>query len=162
MSEFKVEDRVYLPILGAAVYQVKENGFLDPVSFPLRAVNSNYAMVCFTKNGRIRHGDGLRGVFHATPENHALLEQLYGVEFEKPPVKPTSREIIQAMLARGDKYVCCWVSDDIEEPDENKAQKFVFVYREGEKYPYGCALGNWKYATPFDRRTGKPITEIPT
>lgn len=57
MSEFKVGDKVYLPALGTAVYQVKENGVFDPMFYPLKAVDSNDAVVIFAKNGRTRVGD---------------------------------------------------------------------------------------------------------
>lgn len=161
MSEFKVGDLVYLPALGAAVYQVKENGVFDPMFYPLKAVDGNDAVVIFAKNGRTRVGDGLPGVFHATPENHESLEKLYGIEFEKPPVKPTSREIVRAMLERGDKYVCCWLSDDVETPDKSSVCDFVVKLNNDPKYLYKATWHIWKYATPFDPRTGEAITELP-
>lgn len=161
MSEFKVGDKVYLPALGAAVYQVKENGVFDPMFYPLKAVDSsNDAVVVFAKNGRTRVGDGFPGVFHATPTNHELLEKLYGVEFEKPPVKPTSREIIHAMLDRGDKAVPCWVSDYEANPGPGERWILIRMTDRGT-FVDKDDLYAWQYATPFDPRTGEAITEMP-
>lgn len=160
MSEFKVGDLVYLPALGAAVYQVKENGVFDPMFYPLKAVDGNDAVVIFAKNGRTRVGDGLPGVFHATPENHESLEKLYGIEFEKPPVKLTSKEIIKAMLERGDKCVPCWLSDYKENPTTDDQWDYAYYVEDGEKI-IDVDGHAWRYATPFDPRTGEAITELP-
>ena len=63
------------------------------------------------------------------------------LEIEKPP-KPTRRDIIQAMLARGDKFVPCWISNNDETPHRERCW--------------------WEYT---DLRTGQPIgqpiTELP-
>lgn len=161
MSEFKVGDLVYLPALGVAVYQVKENGVFDPMFYPLKAVDGNDAVVVFAKNGRTRVGDGLPGVFYATSENHESLEKLYGVEFEKPPVKPTSREIIQAMLERGDNCVPCWVGDSTDIPTIKNPSRFIRFIDTPNGHFIDTSSNNWLYATPFDPRTGEPITELP-
>lgn len=160
MSEFKVGDKVYLPALGAAVYQVKENGVFDPMFYPLKVVDAVGAMIVFTKKGRIRNNDGLPDVFHATEKNHAKMEAFYEVEFEKPPVKPTSKDIIQAMLERGDKCVPCWLSDYKENPTTDDQWDYAYYVEDGEKI-IDVDGHAWRYATPFDHTTGQPITELP-
>lgn len=159
MREFKEGDKVYLPALGTAVYQVKENGVFDPMFYPLKVVDAVGAMIVFTKKGRIRNNDGLPDVFHATEKNHAKIEAFYEVEFEKPPIKPTSRNIIQAMLARGDKCVPCWVSNDDVIPDKYNAWVYVNEIKVNEYTDVDKI--KWIFATPFDPTTGEAITELP-
>ena len=55
-----------------------------------------------TSDGKFRDGDKQPILFHATPENHKALEILYGVEFEQPPVKPTSKRISKGAGLRDD------------------------------------------------------------
>ena len=77
-------------------------------------------------------------------------------------VTPTSREIIQAMLERGDKSVSCWVSNSSEHPDHYNFWVFINDYSEGLEFPYEDTEGEqWKFATPFDHTTFQPITELP-
>lgn len=163
MSEFKVGDKVYLPALGTAVYQVKENSVFDPMFYPLKAVDSNDAVVIFAKNGRTRVGDGLPGVFHVTPENHESLEKLYGVEFEKPHAPPTNKEIIKAMLERGDKYVMCLATNLPLNYERREGGAVAIICVKEEDYkPYIADVGScYKYAIPIDPRTGKEIMELP-
>lgn len=158
MSEFKVGDKVYVPYYGTGIFIVSTNSYNEDLDiYPLMIGAQK-----FTVHGKNYDYGPLQEIFHATPENHELLEKLYGVEFEKPPVKPTSKEIIQAMLARGDKYVCCWVSDFDESPTIENYWAYISAYRDS---PYHFAIpdgSRFKYATPFDPRTGEPITELPT
>ena len=87
----------------------------------------------------------------------AKLEDFYGDEFEKPSVKPTSREIIQAMLARGDKYVLCRATNC-----ESDDCYFVLIERVFEDGGYIDGEGTiWDRAKPLDSRTGEEITELP-
>ena len=89
----------------------------------------------------------------------AKLEDFYGDEFENPSVKPTSREIIQAMLARGDKPVACWVSNYDANPTIIYPWTFIVsVSDDGFIDEWGST---WKIATPYDPRTGTEITELP-
>ena len=160
-KEFKVGDKVYCPHFGTNVLTLVESAS----SNTLLAFEQPNKLIIITKDGKVWDAQGMvSGIVHATPENHELLEQLYGVEFEKPPVKPTSREIIQAMLDRGDKYICCWVSDDKQEPDHPCVYRLISAYEEDiASFPYRTNGGDhWKYATPFNPRTGEVITELPT
>ena len=90
----------------------------------------------------------------------AKLEDFYGDEFEKPSVKPTSREIIQAMLARGDKNVCCWVSQSDEYPTRSSHLAFIGSVDNDVFIDEYDAI--WRFATPFNLHTGTEITELPT
>ena len=162
MSEFKAGDKVYCPMFSTSILRAARNktGYSSDI-YPLEiAVGSNH--VTLTNDGKIRSDDKQPALFHATPENHKALEQLYGVEFEKPPTKPTSKEIVKAYLDRGDKNVCCWASDLVENPTAVDG-RWVYIsdYTESSHpftTPSGCG---WKYATPFDPRTNEAITELP-
>lgn len=91
-KEFKVGDKVYCPMYSTSILRVARNrtGYHSN-SYPLAiTVGRNHDTL--TNYGKIRNADKQPVLFHATPENHKALEQLYGVEFEKPPVKPTSKE----------------------------------------------------------------------
>ena len=156
-KKFKVGDKVYCPMYGTSILKVFRNTSgcnLD--SHPLEIVVGGDDIL--TNDGKIIN-DVIPSIFHATPENHKALEQLYGVEFEKPPVKTTSKEIIQAMLARGDKPVACWVSNYDANPTIIYPWTFIVsVSDDGFIDEWGST---WKFATPYDPRTGKTITELP-
>ena len=115
-------------------------------------------MTNFTHDGKLYVDDALPVIYHATPEMKAKLEDFYGVEFEAPPVKPTSREIIQAMLERGDEYVPCWVSNSREPVCFDK---WTFIYKVANGYYFDVEDTRWAYATPLDPRTDTKITELP-
>lgn len=85
-KEFKAGDKVYCPMYGTSILMVTKNksGY-HPDIYPLMiTVGKNYRTL--TNDGKISRGDKLPALLHATPENHTLLEQLYGVEFEAPPI----------------------------------------------------------------------------
>ncbi len=153
MREFKVGDGVYFPKKSNKVLTLgkNENGYKP---YPLEVSD-----VGFTVDGKYNPLDALPIIYHATPENRALLEQLYGVEFEAPPTKPTSREIIQAMLERGDKSVSCWVSKSHEKP--RYVNGWGFICQVTDTHFIDHFGTSWEYATPFDPRTEQPITELP-
>lgn len=160
MSKFKVGDRVYCPLVSTKVLTA-EKDTSDGERYTI-----NVCGVTFTSEGKLYGLDGLPALHHATPENHTRLEKLYGVEFEASPdgpTKPTSREIVRALLDKGNKYVPCWVSDR----DKNPTHENIWVcicFVKDIKHD-GCFLDvsgdTWKYATPFSLETGQPITELP-
>lgn len=154
MNKFKVGDKVYFPFESNRVLTVQENYDDDP----------NYLIkvdgFLLNTDGKYTDRDPVPSVVPATPEKHALLEALFEVKFEKPPAKPTSREIIQAMLARGDKSVCCWVSESDEYP--TSSYHWVFICSVSDDVFIDDCDAIWKYATPFDHKTEQPITELPT
>lgn len=159
-SEFKVGDLVYYPLRGTRIFQLKySNSQAYPVSI-FYYLDDDDHYDTFTRGGLGYVDHTAPVIFHATEENHKLLEQLYGMKFEEPPVKPTSKDIIKALLDRGDKYVPCWVSDYNQEPNEQNRVELIYKYDEYSKYPYSCEDNSWVYATPFDIRTGKALVDI--
>ena len=86
-KEFKVGDKVYFPYYGTGVFELQANGFDEDLGkYPLAIGGKT-----FTVHGKNFDHDALQGIFRADENNHLMLERLYGVEFEKPPVKPTRR-----------------------------------------------------------------------
>lgn len=152
--KFKAGDKVYFPALGGNIVELRENesGFAAYALIAERC--GRYRSV--NTLGREWSADAVPSIFHATPENHELLERLYGIDFEKPPAKPTPKEIIEAMLKRGDELVPCMVAD--YESDWS----FALVKRVGEQGGYIDGVGNhWDCAKPIDPRTITEITELP-
>ena len=84
-KEFKAGDKVYYPHFGTNILTLVQNAR----SSSLLAFEQPNKLISITKDGKIWDAQGMvSGIVHATPENHELLEQLYGVEFEKPSVEP--------------------------------------------------------------------------
>lgn len=90
--KFKVGDKVYCPNLSTSILTLVDgvNGYPIAIKYP-------NVTICFMTDGKISDKNHISSLLHATPENHKLLEQLYGVEFGKPPAKPTPKEIIEAV-----------------------------------------------------------------
>lgn len=165
-KEFTADDLVYYPTMGTQVFQLDACRGLDCLPLCIRFDGDEGVFVAFTSTGLVHSTDQLPKIFHATEENHALLEKLYGVEFEVPPdgpIKPTSREIVRALLDKGNKYVPCWVSDRDKNPTH--INMWVCICFVKDIKHDGCFLDanddTWTYATPFDLKTGKEITELP-
>lgn len=160
-KEFKVGDKVYYPEISTKVLELTK----DPCDsefnrYPLR-VTVGASVYNFTTDGKHSLTAALPILSPANEETHELLEKLYGVEFEKPPRKALGNEIVQAMLARGDKYVPCWLSDGHQCPNSAQETDFVTAIADDLSYVTTVTGFEWNYATPFDPRTLEPITELP-
>lgn len=121
MKQFKVGDKVYSPKNSNKILLVGEN----------KSGSENYPLAVggfsFTTDGKHLTYDKTPSVFHATSENHELLTKLYGMEFEAPTVKSSSREIIQAMLASGYHGVLCRIAV-VDEDDDNIVYCYSYDY----------------------------------
>lgn len=154
---FEEKDKVYCPSQGTKIFTLYSGGGTHPQ--PLMLYDGDIALGVFNANGCDGEVD-VPKLFHATPENKEKLEALYGVAFQKPPTKPTSRDIIQALLNSGQKYVPCYVSSGIVAPNGGSYLDFIVCVHNDGRF-YNQLGGGWKYATPFDPKTGQPITEMP-
>ena len=156
-QEFKVGDKVYFPFVDGQIYTLKAH---DGKSYPL-AIESDSFFESFTLRGYNYADNHLPSIFHATPETQRLLEQLHGIKLEDAPVKPTSREIIQAKLDGGKPAVPCWVSDIDNQPSVEACWAFVAKVIDGN-FSYKDTNGiRWEFATPFDPDKCEAITELP-
>ena len=150
-KKFKVGDKVYCPMYSTSILKVFRNTSgcnLD--SHPLEIVVGGDDIL--TNDGKIGN-DVLPSIFHATPENQAKLEAFHGIPFEPASSKLTPKEIIQAMLARGDKYVLCRVAEYVVALIERVCENGGYIDDDGII---------WDSAKPINPRTGETITELPT
>lgn len=124
---------------------------------------------------------------YVTPLNHTTFQPITELPhmnhsckaMAEPSAKPTSHEIIVAMLERvgksayhwvddtddvdfDERNVHCWVSDTVEEPSAKDKAVEIHYIEDGEVRYYIDTYGQaWFYATPFDPNTNKAITELP-
>ena len=160
---FKVGDKVYYPARSTQIYTLDS---YDDESYPLVIVGEPSFTASFNHQGRGWDKHPLSSIFHATEENRRKLSELHGVDFEEPPVKPTSREIIQAKLNKSTEPVPCWVSNNPNCTQPTRKNVWAFIEDvdtdPSSKSPYfDSADKYWMYATPFDPHTNEAITELP-
>lgn len=143
-TTFKVGDKVYK--YGDAdvktILEVFKDGYMNLSNYPHLV---NHESIC-----------------HATQENYEMLCKLYPhIEFELPPKEITGSDLCRAMLDKGWHLVPCVVSDISDSDalnndncclvDEWWVGSFDSCFNSGD-YSY-------KYAVPFDPKTGIPLTE---
>ena len=144
--KFKVGDRVYIPNI-KNICTIRDDGKVITSNGQYYCDLSDSYDLCFVL---------------ATPENHALLSKLYPhIEFEQPPKPLTGSDLCRAMLDKGWNLVPCVVSDISDSDalnndncclvDEWWVGSFDSCFNSGD-YSY-------KYAVPFDPKTGIPLTE---
>ena len=159
MNKFKAGDKVYCPQAGHNVFEVQKHS--KSSEYSLKIYLDDGTVETFTENGKKYSNDKAVSIFYATPEKQKQLEALHGIKLEDAPAKPTSLEIIQAMLDIKKLPVPCWASNIDEQP--SSINKWVFIDKVVDSnYPFvggdGC---HWKFAIPFDPTTLQPITELP-
>jgi hypothetical protein len=147
MPEFKVGDRVYCPVLGVSVYKLAE---FDSAGYPL-VVDGK---ITLRPSGLRCHDEFSPVVFHATPENQAALEALYGVKFEDAPKPvPVGSDLTRWLLAKYGKPVLCYV-DDVSD-DEGVADALIHAIERVSDD--GCFVSHngtrWSYAVPISNAT---------
>ncbi|AKI28066.1 hypothetical protein [Moraxella phage Mcat24] len=151
-TTFKAGDLVYYPNRGTKIYELQESNSLD---FLLEIKNSS-TWTLFRSNGKANSLKDITQIFHATEDNCYLLSKLYGIEFEKP----RTRQVVEHLL-RTHEYVACYTSDSNETPSPDDVKKFITHIHNGATLPFVDAeLDEWRYAIPFDIKTGEVITEI--
>lgn len=139
MNEFKAGDLVYSPTEGMQVYQVV---WRDNVNTYQIGVGTQ----TFTKQGMCINSQNHPSIFHATKENQALLESLYGVKFDDPPLSDKEK-VIEALKNANGKPVLCWVWGNLYDTWMIRA---INLYIAGE--------GFYTHATTVCYREAKPLT----
>ncbi|EGE11173.1 hypothetical protein ABZS47_04765 [Moraxella catarrhalis] len=153
-TTFKAGDKVYYPLMSDKILTVKRHGkntiYVDIELF---------GPIVLGPNGKRADIHVTESLFHATQLNYELLTNLYPhIQFEEP--KPTPKQVIKHLL-RTHKYVACYTSDFDETPSPDSVKNFITHIRDGVALPFvddECNM--WRYAVPFDIKTGKVITEI--
>lgn len=99
-------------------------------------------------------------LFHATQANYELLCKLMPwVNFEAPPKPLTGSDLARAMVGKGWKYMPCFVSNESDDfAQKTKLTDLIFAL-DGDRSKEFVGDDVWKYAVPFDPRTGEPLTE---
>lgn len=125
MSRFKVGDKVYFPMKTQKILTLELNPFHRQKGYILLAGG-----VSFNEDGGFSPNDKEPSIYHATSENHALLEQMHGIEFENPSVDNTSGHVGQAAsMANG-----IWVDVKDQLPPDDSS---VMVYVNGDIRIFG-------------------------
>ncbi|MCG6835462.1 hypothetical protein [Moraxella catarrhalis] len=153
-TTFKAGDKVYYPLMSDKILTVKRHGkntiYVDIELF---------GPIVLGPNGKRADIHVTESLFHATQLNYELLTNLYPhIQFEEP--KPTPKQVIKHLL-RTHEYVACYTSDSNETPSPDDVKKFITHIHNGATLPFVDAeLDEWRYAIPFDIKTGEVITEI--
>jgi hypothetical protein len=103
----------------------------------------------FTKLGQRWRDAKIPSIFHATQENKALLDALYGMEFEAPPVKLSGSDLTRNMFTECDTPILCHVNNlqDGEAAPDNGCLRLV-VQIEDDVFVDDTTRA-WKHATPY-------------
>lgn len=166
MSEFRLKagDPVYYPrvsneILSTIGYE--DNKGIDH-AYPIRLEREKCLIESFTTDGKVYSFDANPVVFPATQEWYEKLVHLYP-DLERPPVKKSSAEILQAMLDDGYFRIPCYVSDIDSEPRNDLSVVLLIGINTEGLFPYQCVGSQhgsmWRFAHPFDVKTGKVIVD---
>mgnify|MGYP006349452971 CR=1 FL=1 len=97
---FKAGDEVYCPSKDFNIHQLSST--VNSSTYPNRIDNWT-----LTNEGKLTPLSVTPTIFHATPENKALLEALYKCEFESPNLKGS--DLTRKLLSEG-KHVLCGLS----------------------------------------------------
>lgn len=142
-TTFKVGDKVYKygETDVKTILEVFKDGYMRISNYPHRV---NHESICY-----------------ATQENYELLKKPYPhIEFELSPKEITGSDLCRAMLDKGWLYVPCYTSNDSEEACVSSG---VIRFIKTVSVVDGTFINNhnhsYKYAVPFDPKTGIPLTE---
>lgn len=159
-AKFRVGDKVYCPKVSHKIFTIIEFYGIDDIFLTVGNSDLTLKLIISPDVTGLQLSDVL---YHATPKNHALLEQLYGVKFEAPPKHKTPKKIIQAMLDDGWKCVPCYVANKTDEFGDiyltTFNAKFIVAVVHDLKAPFDDLIEFWRYAFPFDPKTGKVIID---
>jgi hypothetical protein len=132
---FKVGDKVYFPFRSCDLYTVDGDD--------LGLMVAGYT---FHKDGT-QLKTATTTIIHATPENKAMLEQLYRTEFESLPVRLSGSDLTRAKLEETGKLILCWVSDESDE-DTIPLNHAVLIAAYTDCFIASSGV-QWKYAVPY-------------
>ena len=136
MNEFKAGDMVYSPTEGTKVFTVEDRGLGFTYDLTIGNQTAN-------RCGKIISSQNYPSIFHATKENQALLEALYGVKFDDPPLSDKEK-VIESLKNANGKPVLCWASN---------SQEFWCLQGITNHHPINGFLspygGYWSYAKPI-------------
>ena len=154
-------DLVYYPASSNSPIRVDEFdtytiGRHYPINMPLHEKGES-----FTRDGKMYTSDKNPTIFPATQEWYEKLCNVYPNLEVPPPAKKSSVEVIKAMLDDGYHRIPCYVSVIKEEPNDEACVDFLIDIDDSgsSSTPCRCVGGRWKYARPFDVKTGRVIVD---
>lgn len=166
MSEFtlKQNDLVYYPLRSNKIFKLNNSRYVDE-GYPLEIYVKDFSQTV-SANGKTNSMQNVPVVFPATQEWYERLSYVYP-NLKKPPIKKSSKEIIQALLNDGNDDVLCWVSNT---KGESNNSEYIVVITHFDDYFRDVEGDTWIYATPIypikslkqiitDYVNGKVITE---
>ena len=140
-TTFKVGDKVYKygETDVKTVLEVFEYGYMSISNYPHRV---NHEVIC-----------------RATQENYEMLCKPYPhIEFEQPPKEITRSELTKEIFERGTFAVVCKCSDTSEiMAIAMSPPRLIVGYSDGYFEENNGKF--WKFAIPYDPKTGIPLTE---
>ncbi len=100
----------------------------------------------------------IKEICHATQENYERLQATFPhIEFEQPHKELKGSDLARVMLDKGWNLVPCVVSDTSDnEALLNDDCQLIDEWYNGY---FECNGNRFKYAVPFDPKTGEPLTE---
>ena len=166
MTEFNLKhgDLVYYPVASNSPIRVDEfvthaNGRAYPIIIPMQENGKR----SFTRDGKMYTCDKNPTIFPATQEWYEKLVLVYpNLEAPPPPApKKSSMDVIKAMLDDGYSRIPCYVSVINEEPNNEMCIDLLLDIDDSgsSSTPCRCVGGKWKYARPFDVKTGRVIVD---
>lgn len=135
MKQFKADDLVYCPMFGNTIFKLVEHCFSD---YPIVIYRNDIKLCSFKSDGRISDTYAQPVLFHATPQNKKLLEQLYDIEFQD-----VSTYIEPITFKAGDKVYCPTVSNKIYTLESHSEIGYPLKFKDS-KNPYSFT-SNGKY-----------------
>ena len=150
---FKVGDKVYYPAVTNKILQVDS-------ALRISYIGTDEFVTCsgLNSDGKFHSYHQNPSYFPATLEWYEKLVHAYP-NLEKPPVKKSSKEVIQAMLDDGWLGVPCWVRDNDLNLSRGSPIEVILEIREVIDYIFKTYAVSWRYATPYDPKTGKEIVD---
>lgn len=145
---FKAGDKVYCPMLGTRVYTVERN---RGKTYPIKVLDDT-----FTGTGHFftTYSEDLPSIYPATKDNHRLLSELHGVEFEPPELTGSDR-VRQMLKENPNRAILCGVSDQSDQVAKSKPLRIIVRVRDDGKF-ITDGDGTWLYAIPIDESELKP------
>jgi hypothetical protein len=144
MAQFKVGDSVYWPNRGTTIYTIKLTNRSHSNNYPLSVADWD---LCFTVEGKT-NSTMLPVLFHATPENKAALETLYGIAFEDLPLVGSA--LTKQKLTESRKPILCYCSDFSDKAALDSNIVCLIANFRNDINCFLCIAGTeWKYAVPY-------------
>lgn len=164
-NEFKAGDLVYCPTISNSILRV--DFYQEDVKYMFLIRDSNDDVkAAMTQHGKLYNSHHSPSVFHATPENKALLDALYapqGLTFESPKIKLFGSALCKQLL-KVQGHVFCFVSNESDiQATKNKLLRCVTEYKPNKEHPFVTLDNNnnyaFKYAVPVDPATLLPLDQ---